>query len=515
MDRASLYRGPSKGSFSNRPGFRRHDGRSDGIGIVRVASFLITSIAFIWFTALYIGFQYIHLEDQVRVHQLCTTSSSDARDPRASIQHLRQVSLSSSTKSADEFLVEISNLTSKDPVSAPSLTTREEVLGEKGDLTSQFDHESTDKFALASLTCKRYGGPENFDSFKELIYWEDIPSDAKQVSPFLRKSGPRQYLTFDPDHGGWNNIRMSMETAVALALAMGRTLVLPPEQRIYLIDQANSSTKTQKSKFGFNDFFPMDRISKEQAGFDIISMEQYLEQQKGMFRVHSDNFSSVESDAIAYPPGNRTNWDGASEEERKTLRGWLRSVSYVPTHWDPNHCLAGFPSTDQETDLKELQQIGVDVAKENPHPGLFVDRPSPLDGTARDRLRENWGGRKSLCLYDAEMQSAPSIHIATEKGTDSRLLVHFYEFLFFQNYQHDLWIKRFVRDHLRYTDEIMCAAARVIAAIRSRVRHRHVRDLSIVGNKRGEYDSMHGTLEFLYWYTGRVSLGSSAWLGRW
>ena len=32
------------------------------------------------------------------------------------------------------------------------------------------------------------------------------------------------------DEGGWNNIRMSMETAVTMALAMGRTLVMPPEQ---------------------------------------------------------------------------------------------------------------------------------------------------------------------------------------------------------------------------------------------------------------------------------------------
>ena len=33
-----------------------------------------------------------------------------------------------------------------------------------------------------------------------------------------------QYLTFEPDEGGWNNIRMAMETAVTMALAMGRIL---------------------------------------------------------------------------------------------------------------------------------------------------------------------------------------------------------------------------------------------------------------------------------------------------
>lgn len=36
------------------------------------------------------------------------------------------------------------------------------------------------------------------------------------------------------------------------------------------------------------------------------------------------------------------------------------------------------------------------------------------------------------------------------------------QFLFFADWRHDLWTKRFVRDHLRYVDEIQCAAARVV-----------------------------------------------------
>jgi len=36
-----------------------------------------------------------------------------------------------------------------------------------------------------------------------MVYWEDIPSDSKHISPFKRKSGPTQYLTFEPDQGGW------------------------------------------------------------------------------------------------------------------------------------------------------------------------------------------------------------------------------------------------------------------------------------------------------------------------
>ena len=34
---------------------------------------------------------------------------------------------------------------------------------------------------------------------------------------------------------GWNNIRMAMETVLVMAHAMGRTLVLPPQQKMYLL----------------------------------------------------------------------------------------------------------------------------------------------------------------------------------------------------------------------------------------------------------------------------------------
>jgi len=90
------------------------------------------------------------------------------------------------------------------------------------------------------------------------------------------------------------------------------------------------------------------------------------------------------------------------------------------------------------------------------------------------------------------MQNADLIHVHGRKKIGPRMLVHFYavsyclphnqcpasshivvqlifplkynsaQFLFFADWRHDLWTKRFVRDHLRYVDEIQCAAARVV-----------------------------------------------------
>ena len=64
------------------------------------------------------------------------------------------------------------------------------------------DEESSEGHVLAGLNCDKFGGP-SFDIAQEMVYWEDIASDAKYVSPFKRKEGPVQYLTFEPDQGGW------------------------------------------------------------------------------------------------------------------------------------------------------------------------------------------------------------------------------------------------------------------------------------------------------------------------
>jgi len=66
---------------------------------------------------------------------------------------------------------------------------------------------TTIKSEIASLSCTKHGGPS--DEFaQEMVYWSDIPSDSLYVSPLKQKfSNQRQYMTFEPDGGGWNNIR--------------------------------------------------------------------------------------------------------------------------------------------------------------------------------------------------------------------------------------------------------------------------------------------------------------------
>ena len=94
-------------------------------------------------------------------------------------------------------------------------------------------------YKVAGLDCASYGGP--VDASK-MVFWRDVPQDDKYVSPYYHDGGESEkYITFEPDKGGFNNIRMALETVVSMAVAMGRPLVIPPSQAMYLLDGGNVS----------------------------------------------------------------------------------------------------------------------------------------------------------------------------------------------------------------------------------------------------------------------------------
>lgn len=107
--------------------------------------------------------------------------------------------------------------------------------------------EERNRVTVAGLDCTKYGGPVDPS---EMVYWRDIPQDEQFVSPFVSKEDDEEkYVTFEPDEGGFNNIRMALETVVTLSIAMGRTLVLPPAQAMYLLDDGNVSTSCASKSF--------------------------------------------------------------------------------------------------------------------------------------------------------------------------------------------------------------------------------------------------------------------------
>jgi phage pi2 protein 07 len=242
-------------------------------------------------------------------------------------------------------------------------------------------------------------------------------------------------MTFEPDGGGWNNIRMAMETVVGLAIATGRTLVLPPEQRFYLLGQGRGNNNV-KTDFSFMDFFPMQELANDNDGLTIISMEEFLTTvaMKGMLK-------DTQTGIVTYPPDNRTNWNGL---DVKPLKEYLRNVTYTPL-WSPDQCLAVFPATGTTEDQQKLQHM-LETIQSQSHP--HIQYPIPVNASTIERMRESLVHRRQLCMYDQEMQQAPVLHFMCYHKMHIRMLVHFYAFLFFEDYREDLWMKRYVNSPL-------------------------------------------------------------------
>lgn len=239
-------------------------------------------------------------------------------------------------------------------------------------------------------------------------------------------------MTFEPDGGGWNNIRMAMETVVGLAIATGRTLVLPPEQRFYLLGQGRGGNV--KTDFSFMDFFPMQELANDNDGLTIISMEEFLTTvaMKGQLR-------DTHTGLVTYPPENRTNWNGV---DVKPLKEYLRNSTFTPI-WSPDQCLAVFPATSTMEDQNKLQRMFETIQGQKPPPQ--IQYPIPVNASTLERMQESLVHRKGLCMYDHEMQQATALHFMCYHKMRIRMLVHFYAFLFFEDYREDLWMKRYVR----------------------------------------------------------------------
>ena len=270
---------------------------------------------------------------------------------------------------------------------------------------------------------------------------------------------------------------MSLETMVLMAHAMGRTLVMPPSQGMYLLRKDRDK---QRVHFSFDDFYHLEQVGYEHAGLDIISMEEFLKTE-----AMTGNLRNKTTGTAVYPPNNRTKWDGL---DPKPLKEYLRDVTLTPLDWKPEQCVVAFPSDDGREHFKELEDIFSEASSQKPKWMQFTDNPVAVDAPPQERLKESLRGGdvKKLCIYNEEMQEAPVVHFMCYHKMRVRFLTHFYAFLFFEDWKQDLWSKRFVRDHMRYSDEIQCAAARIVAALRKRARDRDPK-----GNPDGDYDSFH------------------------
>ena len=250
---------------------------------------------------------------------------------------------------------------------------------------------------------------------------------------------------------------------------MGRTLVLPPEQKFYLLGKSDGK---QKNDFDFGDFFHLDSIAVEHEGFNVISSEEFLNRYG-----KTGKLNNIRS-------GKPELWKEETKHTSYTVKSYFEKIGVNPG-WDPIKCIATFPAAKGQDAIDELRRVHADMMAEKdgrkrPSLAEFEGKPIPVDSPTEERMREMLADRDNLCMYDTKLQEAPVLTFPAKKG--SRLLTHFYAFVFFADWKADLWSKRFVRDYLRYIDQIMCAAtARVVEV----VRNKRSKDAD------GLFDSMH------------------------
>lgn len=152
----------------------------------------------------------------------------------------------------------------------------------------------------------------------EIIYWKRVPDDDTYESPITphHKDHSEKYITFEYDHGGWNNVRMGIESLVVFAHAVGRTIVFPPQQQLYLLGKKHQDKddKEPHNVMGFEDFYDIDLL-KSHKGLHAMEMKDFL----------------IKEACSGQLKGGKLPPDNSSESYGPTLWMYLQQVGTVDT----------------------------------------------------------------------------------------------------------------------------------------------------------------------------------------
>ncbi|KAM3572274.1 hypothetical protein VYU27_005714 [Nannochloropsis oceanica] len=277
-----------------------------------------------------------------------------------------------------------------------------------------------------------------------IVYWRKWTEETMWSSPFKPKGdeGPK-YVTFEPDEGGFNNIRMALEIFLLFALATGRTLVLPDEYPMYLLGQAGIM-------HDFDDFYDVDGWKRN---VDVLPMHKFLEIEGLTGQLKNGEM----------PPGNATRFD-----RRRPLWEYIRRATDMFPVGPDSHVVA----LDLPTNITTVEE-------------LMDYRPD----------FETFSHGRQLLQYGPELQAKKSLHFTSAMDGGKRYLAHFYSFLYFADPQVDAFMKRFVRDHMHYKDEIFCRAAKVVDLLHAEGKDGAFEPYDAIHIRRGDFQFTETRLE--------------------
>ncbi len=290
-----------------------------------------------------------------------------------------------------------------------------------------------------------------------VVYWNEPQGhrDNAFKTPFSVDSGKPKYLAFSPDGGGFNNIRMSLEIILIIAAALDRTLVLPPEQPMYLLRR-----DTAKKHRGLDAFFDMESPSFQKR-VKVISMEEFvLREGSGQ---HQSQF-----------PAEKEEFDHLVKAAKECNKG---AGSNTLTSCDIVHAYLSKHGTTPEITASHHQCLIFDK-------GMF-DTGKPDDEKGASEFCSS--GNRKMVYVTKEFDEPQLLYIQAGKAP-TRMLGHYYGYIYFSDVAEGNYYKRFVRDLLHYRPEINCAAGKIIKALQDEGKARGVLpDL----NGAGGYSAMH------------------------
>jgi hypothetical protein len=374
-------------------------------------------------------------------------------------------------------------------------------------------------------------------------------SNSNPVKEDKESNEPDKYLTFDTDLSGFNNQRMVFEINIAMAISTNRILVIPNKR---YIDHFPNKLKLNSMIDFFNLTDISLRTSKNgNNGFQFISMNEYIKREGQALQIptdftnwtttttttpsamsvaaaagennntYSNQFLSNQSELRCNPLSKNVNCSNYIQNwinEKHVVQGqWKYYVDeyfhnhpniLCPSSWGASMCLIviqdnntginNSSDTNDDTsryeswmeDIKKEQQIQKQLHNQDLH-DKYVGHPISVNATPTERIKEIYGPQRQIgfCIYNHAMSKQKYYHMRDDPIIEQRILANWYDYIFYENWHQDLWMKRFMRDPLKYNNEIQCCAARIIKSIRTKSRQLLGEDGDENGN--GIYHSMH------------------------
>ena len=219
---------------------------------------------------------------------------------------------------------------------------------------------------------------------------------------YKTKDEREKFITFEYDEGGWNNIRLALETVIIFALVLNRTLVIPPELNMYLLNAKKSKLKD----YIINNFFNHPAIK-------VIDYKEYL-------NILPDNIELPKVEENEYPVE------------------WLRDNAMI---LDFNYdSIFVFPKV-----------IDNNISTINYNNSRFK--------YFKEYLMSNPDKNKMYVISEKELNE-PIIHFL---GTgDHRLIQYFTSKIYFESDDMHKYVRSFIKNHVTYNDEIFNYAQTVI-----------------------------------------------------